>query len=77
MKVSFKTEFLGIIEHVYYLFVECRPLFDTSYVYSIKCLSYDSNVPFCLSLFNISFDDKQNVDSIMSVPAPAASKKGA
>lgn len=27
--------------------------------------------------FNISFDDKQNVDSIMSVPAPAASKKGA
>lgn len=27
--------------------------------------------------FNISFDDKQNVDCIMSVPAPAASKKGA
>lgn len=27
--------------------------------------------------FNISFDDKKNVDCIMSVPAPSASKKGA
>lgn len=50
MKVSFQTEHFEKTQHVYDLFVECRRIFDIAYGYSIMCLSFDSDVPFCLSL---------------------------
>ncbi len=59
--------------------VEIKIKNDVDIVSSIfgTAITKDDLVSMVGQEYNISFDDKKNVDCIMSVPAPAASKKGA
>lgn len=60
------------------IYVEIKIKNDVDVVRSIfgTAITKDDLISMVGQEYNITFDDKKNVDSIMSVPAPAA-KKGA